>query len=139
MNFEDSSAPRITDQINILKLKKAKEAKINLHSFKNTTDSLNSILKHLRENRAAAVAVPWEMERIKRWNAERNLPGVNLGSRSALLVILTSEVDTSPCHWTKRQIENIIISEDCRSLENELPKGFTSVTLTFELSLSIVR
>jgi len=58
MNFEDSSSPRITDQINILKLKKAKEAKINLHSFKNTTDSLNSVLKHLRENRAAAVAAP---------------------------------------------------------------------------------
>ena len=51
MNFQDLSSPRITEQINILELKKAKTAKINLHSFKNATESLNSVLMNLRENR----------------------------------------------------------------------------------------
>ena len=54
-------------------------------------------------------------------------------------MILANGVDTGPYHWAKRQIENIIIGENRRSLENNLPKGFMSVILAFQLCLSIVR
>jgi len=85
------------------------------------------------------LGVPVEMEQIQRWSAGKNLPGMNIGPRSAFLVILTNEqVNTNSRHWTKRQIENIILGENFRALENELPKGFMGVTLTFESSLSII-
>jgi len=68
------------------------------------------------------------------------IPRRNIGPRLEFFVILTTEqVNTSPCHWTKRQIVNTVVSENRRASENELPKGFMSVTLIFESSISVVK
>ena len=63
------------------------------------------------------------------WGAGRNLPGMNIGPRSALLVILSNEkVDKIFANW----------EHHCQFKLNCLRTSVTSVTLTFRSFLSIV-